>query len=178
MKKKYADCSKIDAIEEKEFKKVVLKNDPYFATACCTTILKVKEKWEVSRENKENETILDIGYKWVNLYPKDENFVITAIFNAKLELVEFYFDIAKKVKYKSRIPYILDLYLDIVITKDNQVIFLDEEELKKALDELVINPKDYELAKKTADKIINTFHNQERFEKLKETAINYLNSLA
>ncbi|MGN1330053.1 MAG: DUF402 domain-containing protein [Clostridia bacterium] len=178
MKKKFADCSKINDIQEKEFKKIAIKNDPYWATVCCTTILKVTNKWDVPRENGNDVTILDVGYKWITLYPKAENFAITAIYNAKSELVEFYFDIAKKVKYKSRIPYILDLYLDIVMTKDNQVIFLDEEELKNALNTLAISQKDYDLAKRTADKIVNKFHNQQNFEELKETAGRFLNDLA
>ena len=34
-----------------------------------------------------------------------------------------------------------------------------------------------ELAKKTADKIVNRYHNQEEFDKLKEIASNYLDKL-
>ena len=64
------------------------------------------------------------------------------------------------------------------MTKDNQVIFLDEEELKNALNTLAISQKDYDLAKRTADKIVNKFHNQQNFEELKETAGRFLNDLA
>ena len=55
--------------------------------------------------------------------PKGEKFTIIAVFNEKSEFLEFYFDIAKKTKPKAIIPYIYDLYLDIVITKENEVIF-------------------------------------------------------
>ncbi len=176
MKKKHADYSKIKDILEKEFKKLDTKNDPEFGTVCLLNAKKVEKKWRVPRENGE-EVILDMGYRWLTLYPRDENYAIIAVFNSKSELVEFYFDIAKKVKYKARVPYIIDLYLDVVFTKENDVIFLDEDELEEAFKLLDIKQKDYELAKKTADKIVNRYHNQEEFDKLKEIASNYLDKL-
>ncbi len=178
MKKKYADCSKVKDIQEKEFKKLDTKADPYFGSACVTKMIKVAQKWDVPRANGIQETILDEGYKWLTLYPKSENFAVTAIYNEKSEFVEFYFDVAKKVKYKSRIPHILDLYLDIVLTKDNEVLFLDEEELKNALKQTEIKQKDYDLARKTADKIVNKFHDQETFDNLKQISDDYLNQLS
>ncbi len=41
----------------------------------------------------------------------------------------------------------------ITETKENEVIFLDEEELKKALETNEIKKKDYDQAKRTADKM-------------------------
>ena len=64
-----------------------------------------------------------------------------------------------------------------MLTKENDVIFLDEDELEEAFKLLDIKQKDYELAKKTADKIVNRYHNQEEFDKLKEIASNYLDKL-
>ena len=63
---------------------------------------------------------------------KDENFVIIAIYDIKSNLVEFYFDISKDIKYKPKVPVIKDLYLDVVITKNNYVEFIDEPELEEA----------------------------------------------
>lgn len=177
MKKKHADYSKIKDILEKDFKKLDTKTDPEFGAVCLLNVKKVEKMWRVPRENGEDEVILDMGYRWLTLYPREGNFAIIAVFNAKSELVEFYFDIAKKVKYKTRIPYIIDLYLDIVLTKKNEVIFLDEDELEEAFKLLDIKQKDYELAKKTADKIVNKYHQPEEFEKLKEIASNYLDKL-
>lgn len=177
MKKKHADYSKIKNILDKEFKKLDTKTDPEFGAVCLLNVKKVEKMWRVPRENEEDEVIMDMGYRWLTLYPREGNFAIIAVFNAKSELVEFYFDIAKKVKYKTRIPYIIDLYLDVVLTKKNDVIFLDEDELEEAFKLLDIKQKDYELAKKTADKIVNKYHQPEEFERLKEISSNYLDKL-
>lgn len=177
MKKKYADHSKVKDILEKDYKKIDLKDDEYFAAVSLTDIKKVEKQWRIPRKNGERDTILDIGYKWLTLYPKDENFVIIAMYSTKLEFIEFYFDIAKKIRYKAKIPYYEDLYLDIVITKNNEIEFLDEDELEEAYKLADVKQKDYENAKKAADKIISKFHRPEEFEKLKEISLRYLEKL-
>lgn len=177
MRKKYADYSNYKDILEKEYKKLDIKNDKYFEAATIIDIKKVAKQWVVKRKNGEEEIIMDAGFKWINLYPKEENFVIVAIFDTNLNIVEFYFDIAKDIKYKPKNPVIKDLFLDVVITHKNEVEFLDENELEEAYKMSEIKQKDYELAKKTADKIVNKFHKEDEFEKLKQIAIDYLNKL-
>ena len=177
MKKKYADYSKDNNILEKEYKKLDTPNDPYFGAITLVNITKVKEKTIVTRDNGEEYIILDDGYKRLNMYPKEENFVIIAIYDIKSNLVEFYFDISKDIKYKPKVPVIKDLYLDVVITKNNYVEFIDEPELEEAYKMADIKQEDYELARKTADKIVNKFHNPKEFEKLKQTASDYLDKL-
>lgn len=177
MKKKYSNFSRYKDVDEKKFKKMKIKGDPEYVTACLTSIIKVNKEWIVPRENDRTEKIMADGYQWLTLFPKGEKFTIIAVFNEKSEFLEFYFDIAKKTKPKAIIPYIYDLYLDIVITKENEVIFLDEEELKKALETNEIKKKDYDQAKRTADKIVNRYHNPERFEDLKKVATQYLKQI-
>lgn len=177
MKKKYADHSKVKDILEKEYKKIDLKNDEYFAAVSLVDIKKVEKQWRIPRKNGDIDTILDVGYKWITLYPKDENFVIIAMYNAKLELIEFYFDIARKIKYKAKIPCYEDLYLDITMTANNEVEFVDEDELEEAYKLADVKQKDYENAKKAADRIVSKFHRTEEFEKLKEISTKYLETL-
>ena len=170
MKKKYGDLSKIKDIIDSDFVKLETPNDQFFGAVCMSYIKKVLNKWRVPRDNGNDEVILDIGYRWVTLYPRNENYSIIAMYNIKGELIEFYFDIAKKINFKARIPYTEDWYLDIVLTKKNDVIFLDEDELEEALKLADISQKDYETVRKTADKI-------EEFEKLKKIADGYLDKL-
>ena len=74
-------------------------------------------------------------------------------------------------------PYTDDWYLDIVLTKENDVIFLDENELEEAFKMGEIDQTDYQVIRKTADKIVNKYHKPEEFEKLKKIADGYLDKL-
>lgn len=177
MKKKYADLSKVKDVVSSNFVKLETPNDSFFGAVCMAQIKKVLKNWKVPRDNEEDETIMDEGYRWLTLYPRSENYSIIAIYNMKAEFVEFYFDIAKKLNFKTRVPYTEDWYLDIVITKKNDVIFLDEEELEEALKIADISQKDYEIVRKTADKIVNKYHKPEEFENLKRIASEYFDKL-
>ena len=163
MKKKYGDLSKIKDIIDSDFVKLETPNDQFFGAVCMSYIKKVLNKWRVPRDNGNDEVILDIGYRWETLYPRNENYSIIAMYNIKGELIEFYFDIAKKINFKARIPYTEDWYLDIVLTKKNDVIFLDEDELEEALKLADISQKDYETVRKTTYKIDNKNHKPEEF---------------
>ena len=158
MKKKYGDLSKVKDIIDSDFVKLETPNDSFFGAVCMSYIKKVLNKWRVPRDNGKEEVILDMGYRWITLYPRNENYAIIAMYNIKGELIEFYFDIAKKINFKARIPYTEDWYLDIVLTKKNDVIFLDEDELEEALKLADISQKDYETVRKTADKISKFRH--------------------
>ena len=93
MRRKYADYSKHKDIIEKDYRKLDTDNDPYFGAVCLLDIKQVAQKWRVAREGREDDVILDMGYRWLTLYPREENFCIIAIYDVKSELVEFYFDI-------------------------------------------------------------------------------------
>ena len=97
MKKKYGDLSKVKDIIDSDFVKLETPNDQFFGAVCMSYIKKVLNKWRVPRDNGKEEVILDMGYRWITLYPRNENYAIIAMFNVKSELIEFYFDIAKKI---------------------------------------------------------------------------------
>ena len=98
MKKKYSNFSRYKDVDEKKFKKMKIKGDPEYVTACLTSIIKVNKEWIVPRENDRTEKIMADGYQWLTLFPKRrKNFTIIAVFNEKSEFLEFYFDIAKKL---------------------------------------------------------------------------------
>ena len=50
----------------------------------------------------------------------------------KNEIIEWYFDVINKSGLENNIPYIEDLYLDIVITYLGEIFVLDEDELHQA----------------------------------------------
>lgn len=71
------------------------------------------------------------------------------------------------------IPYIIDLYLDIVFKSNGKWITLDEDELEEALNLGDITKEDYDLAYKTYNEIIELYGND--FESLKNLTHKLLN---
>ncbi len=172
MKKKFADFSEEKNIIVKNYQRIDI-NDKCCAVACLEDIENIKDKVSVNI-NGEARTIIDIGYRIITLYPQDENFVIQAIYNNKLEFVGFYFDIACKTKYTAKVPFIEDLYLDIFISDKDEIVFIDEDVLDNAFKSKKLKQNDYDLAKRTADKIVHKFHSEEQIKKLEETCKMYM----
>ena len=83
-------------------------------------------------------------------------------FNEKKERVEYYFDITLRngLDKESNIPYYDDLYLDITINKEGIINVLDEDELLDALDKKEISKKEFDLANKTKDLLLDSIKNK------------------
>jgi predicted RNA-binding protein associated with RNAse of E/G family len=103
--------------------------------------------------------LLDENYIWLEVYPDNENYAITIMYDDKNNLIEWYFDIAKEVGIENGVPYEDDLYLDMLIKPNGEEIVLDEDELKLALNTNQINQNDYELAYRTLEKIKKIYLN-------------------
>ena len=100
--------------------------------------------------------IADKGYRWLELAPKDKNYVLTAMI-CEDEIFQIYVDISLENKvFENGDAEFLDLFLDIVIRGD-EVRILDSEELDEALHEGVITDAQYQLAKKVADDFVIYF---------------------
>lgn len=121
-----------------------------------TDIYEVSHKVMVPREGREDDCILDNGYKRLRIFPNDKNFAINAIFDEKLNFIEFYIDIIKgiNVDVKTNVPYMEDLYLDVVYTNKNEIIILDEDELDEALKSNDISKLEYNTSIKTRNEIV------------------------
>ena len=154
LKKRYADRGNKKDMLETEYKNIRVDIEKFNGNISLLTIKKVRQEWYVDSENR---CILANNYKWLEIYPDNENYCITAIYNDKGNIVEWYFDIADSIGETNGIPYEDDLYLDVVIVPDGRINILDEDELKDALDRREISQKQYDMAHKTADNIIETY---------------------
>ena len=135
--------------------KLTIDNDEMFAIV--KYIKQVENKFMAS----ESLCLIDDGYYILEIIPKSNNYLIRAFFNEKKELLEYYIDIIKSsgMDEKSKLPYYIDLFLDIVITGDNIELW-DEEELEEAYNSSLITKEDYELAKTTAKSLIEEIKNK------------------
>ena len=121
-------------------------------------IISVKEPF-ISAKGKY---LINDGYYIVEIIPKKENYTMRVFINDKKEILEYYFDITYKntLDKKSNIPYYYDLYLDITIDKNGNIDVLDENELKEALDNNKISKRQFNLANKTKDLLLDSIINK------------------
>ena len=125
MKIKYADYRNHKNIISKRCSKIEKNYNEKNIIAYLVISDKVKKEWYVPRKDGEECMHAD-GYRWLQIYGLESNVVVSAIFDENNNFVETYFDIARKI-YMEDVPYAEDLYLDVVQTKENNFIILDDD---------------------------------------------------
>lgn len=131
----------------------------------------------VPRENGTEDCILAPGHQWLQIYPNNKHYAITAMYDKKSKIVEWYFDVIKEAGVMNQIPYIDDLYLDVVLTKTHDIIILDEDELEEALKTQDITEEEYNLAQKMGREIVENLKKKEQIDLLKSFSNQYLKIL-
>lgn len=157
MKRKYATRSDWKRVLEREYKQTYVEDDDFTGYICLILLKKVREPLVVSVADSEKYCVADHGYKWLQYFPKNEHYSLTTMFNAQNEVVQWYFDIARKMTITSDgEPCFDDLYLDVVVLPDGNCYLIDEDELQEAFDVNVIGLDDYKLAQREAQKLIQS----------------------
>ena len=169
IKRKYADGRNVKDILDSTFKNIKIDQKEFKGNISLLKIHKVRKIWKVE---KEQRCILADGYNWLQIYHEGKNHCITAMYNEKNELVQWYIDISKRLGVENDIPFEDDLYLDVVLVPDGQIILLDEDELQEALENKIITKQEYNLAYNEANKIIK--EGKENMKKLKHFTDKYL----
>lgn len=112
------------------------------------------------------------GYKWIEFYDYNSKIKLTAIYDENSQIVEWYFDIARKIGKENDVPYEDDLYLDVVVTPTGEIILLDEDELQGAYNRLEVNKEEYDMAYNEANQLMKKLENNKN--KLEEFTNRYL----
>lgn len=113
--------------------------------------------------NKISIKIADNNYYWLQIGIENANYWITAMYDKNKDLIQFYIDITKKNYIQNQIdPFFEDLFLDLVIL-NNDIYILDEDELKQALKEKIIDTDDYLLAYNVVNKLKDYLHMNKEF---------------
>lgn len=97
--------------------------------------------------------IVNEGYSWYQIGRRNENYWITAMYDADDKLIQIYFDITNGNTHIDD-GFFEDLYLDAVLLPDGRTFVLDEDELQEAYDQDIINQNQYEMAKRVGSEII------------------------
>lgn len=111
------------------------------------------QKWKFY----DNEFVVcDAGLKWLSILPKDDFYCITAMMNQDDEILVWYIDmIAAQGIDADGIPYFDDLYLDLVVCPNGEIMVDDMDELEDALCQADITQAQFDLAVHTADTLKN-----------------------
>jgi predicted RNA-binding protein associated with RNAse of E/G family len=98
----------------------------------------------------------DKGYTWQQYFPAGEAYTLTVMYDAAGQVIQWYFDMCKEHGIgDDGVPWFYDLYLDILVLRTGEVMLLDEEELEAALADGIVSADEYELAWRTAKKLMD-----------------------
>ena len=149
MKKKIITNTYLNEAIKHEIK-LFLDEEDYFVSV--KKLVHLSEKFII----RNNVIAMDDGYYILEIIPKNDNYALRVFLNDKKEVIEYYFDIIKEsgIDKEYKVPYFIDLYLDITLFK-GQIGILDEEELETARIEKDITEEEYKLVLKTKEKLIN-----------------------
>ena len=169
LKKRYAD--RLAHRANYELKIISVKDNYFSGDIYFYNFIEVKDKILIPN----GKSIMDNNYKWLEFYDYFSKVKLTAIYDENNRIIEWYFDIARKIGKDNELPYEDDLYLDVVVTPNGEVILLDEDELKEAYNKREMTLKEFKNAYKEAEQLMYKLKNNK--DKLKEYTDEYLNQI-
>lgn len=99
--------------------------------------------------------IVAAGFSWLTQFPANEPYAVTAQYDANAHLVAWYVDICLRTGVNpDGIPWMDDLYLDLVISPALEIEVKDVDELLAAREAGEISGAEFDLAWRTADRLI------------------------
>lgn len=153
LSKRYATAEQRKEIKEKEYKIIEVDDEKFKGNVC---LINIKKADELTYKEKEYKvTLIKDNYKWLEFYDYNSKICLTAFYDENNKIIEWYFDIARKIGMDNGIPYEEDLYLDVVALPDEKIHLLDEDELKNALERGEITKEEYDGAYKLTYNLIN-----------------------
>ena len=155
MKLKHADFPNWERVNKKGYINKYFSNEDFKGNISLLTAEEVKEKLVITKKGKEL-VLIDNNYKWLEVYPdNNKNIALSVAMDEKDQVIEWYFDIARDTLLTEKgVPYIEDLYLDVILYPSGEIELLDEDELEEALEKNDITKEEFDFAYKVADGLI------------------------
>ncbi|WP_313770624.1 DUF402 domain-containing protein [Bacillus sp. S/N-304-OC-R1] len=145
LKRKYGDRSEWKRILKRKYAQSFLDTKEFKGYITLLRTIKVTEPLTVSYG--ENEIcIVDDGYMWLQQFPLEKKHSVTTMFDVKGNIVQWYIDICMENGLDRNIPWMDDLFLDIVLLPSGEVIQKDADELEGAFINGIIDESLYNLA--------------------------------
>lgn len=132
---------------------------------------------QIWKFNGEEIIVCNKGLKWLTILPKDDHYCITAMMYENSEILLWYIDMIASQGMEDGTPYFDDLYLDLVVYPNGNIIEDDMDELKQALKEKDINNKQYQLALETSNRLkLGLLSNVDRLKEYTYACYKMINS--
>lgn len=164
MKIKYANRPDWKRIIKKTYKCIFIEEQDFRGYIAYLSLDKVKEPLWVTHDHRQ-VCIVDQGYVWLQLFPIHGNHVLTATFNKEGILIYCYFDVVRSVgTTDTGVPYLEDLYIDVVALPNGEVFLKDEDELEDAYQNKEITIDEFELAKEEANRLVQSLRQGKSIE--------------
>lgn len=146
LKRKYGDRSNWKRILEREYAQSYLETENFKGYITLLKIVKVAEPLYATYYGK-SICIADDGYFWLQHFPNEKHHSVTTMFDAEGHIVQWYIDIcAINGVTADNVPWMDDLFLDIVVLPTGEVVQKDITELEEALLGDIIDKDLYNLA--------------------------------
>lgn len=150
LKRKYGDRSEWKRILKRKYAQTYIDTKEFKGYITLLSTEKVTEPLFVQYANK-NVCIVDDGYMWLQQFPLDKKHAVTTMFDSNGEIVQWYIDICRENGLNNSIPWMDDLFLDIILLPTGEMFVVDDDELEKALLDGVIDQSLYDSAWKEAN---------------------------
>jgi uncharacterized protein len=171
VERKFGDRSGWKRILTRKYSQSFIDTKEFKGYITLLNTVKVKKPlWVNYDDDDKNICIVDDGYMWLQQFPLEKNHSVTTMFDANGGIVQWYIDICNKNSIENNVPYLDDLYLDIVLLPTGEVIVKDANELEEALLKGIIDKSLYDLAWDELNHIKNLI-SKDSFELIKLSKI-------
>ena len=155
LKKRYSDRYALKKSYDTIYKIKTINSSNFTGDVCYYYFKKVVDKITIP----DGSCIMNDNYEWLEFYDYNSKIKLTAIYDDQNQIIEWYFDIARKIGKENSTPYEDDLYLDVLLIPNGEITLLDEDELQLAYDRLEISKEIYDMAYNEANQLINKLRN-------------------
>ncbi|MFJ8103040.1 DUF402 domain-containing protein [Lysinibacillus sp. NPDC096212] len=145
LKRKYGDRAEWQRVIERKYSQSYLDTREFKGFITLLKATRVTEPLFVNYREKKL-CIVDNGYLWLQQFPLKKNHSVTTMFDANGEIIQWYIDICHKNSIEENVPYMDDLFLDLILLPSGEVIEKDADELEEAYLNGIIDKSLYDLA--------------------------------
>lgn len=154
MKKKLISTTYLKEAEKYQMKLYLDEEDYYISVK---KLIHITDKFII----RHGIIAMDDGYYIVEIIPKTGHHALRIFLDENKNIIEYYFDIIKEsgIDEATKIPYFLDLYLDVTVLSSGETHVIDEDEFEMAYETGDITKEEYDLVLKEKDKLLTEIKN-------------------